>query len=370
MTAEPESPDEPRLAPAGGSGESKPPRPKAPLIEGRALPQPGSRGGGILIPLAAGVIGGLVGAGAVYLLSMGPSEDNEARQVVNQLNTKVAELTEAVNAKAASSSAASVEQVSQVRSLLNTVASSAKATDEAVQSLTQKVQSLEQKPAAEPAKEAIQAEIAAQVGPVAAQIAPLASQIAPLADRIAILERAQGERVSDARTAGLTLALANLKRAVAEGRPFAADLAALESLTSAKLPVSDLEPYKDQGVPSLHELQRDLDDASRGVIQKHYQGKGDSLVSEVISRARAVVQVKPAGGAGDSVEAILGRMESALKASDLKGALKEAASLEGPAKGELQAWLKRAEARAAADEAIRKTDSELLASLAKSPAGQ
>ncbi len=61
-------------------------------------------------------------------------------------------------------------------------------------------------------------------------------------------------------------------------------------------------------------------------------------------------------------------MESALKLGDVKGALAEADALEGPAKEELQAWLDHAQARAAADEAIRKTDQELLASLTKSPA--
>ncbi len=80
-------------------------------------------------------------------------------------------------------------------------------------------------------------------------------------------------------------------------------------------------------------------------------------MGEVISRARAAIQVKPSGGAGDTVEAIFGRMDSALKAGDLKAALTEAAVLEGPAKEELQAWLDRAQARAAADEAIQENRS-------------
>ncbi len=91
-------------------------------------------------------------------------------------------------------------------------------------------------------------------------------------------------------------------------------------------------------------------------------------MDEVLSRARGAIQVKPIGDAGDSVEALLGRMEKALKAGDLKGALTESASLEGPAKEELKSWLQHAQARAAADEAVQKTDQELLASLTKTSA--
>ena len=61
-------------------------------------------------------------------------------------------------------------------------------------------------------------------------------------------------------------------------------------------------------------------------------------------------------------------MEKALKTGDVKGALTESAALEGPAKEELHTWLEHAQARATADEAVRKTDQELLASLTKTSA--
>jgi hypothetical protein len=363
MTAD--SPDEPHPEPAGGgSGEAKdkPSRPKGPMLEGRALPIPGGGGGGLLLPVATGVIGGLVGAGLVYFLTAGPSADIDARQAVNQLSTKVAELGEAAKAAAAST------ELSEARRKIDAVAADAKAADEAARSLSQKVQALEQKSTADPAKETIHAEVASQLAPVATQLTSVASQVAPLADRLAGLEKVQGERSSDARTAALTISLANLKRAVAEGRPFAAELTAVESLTSSKLPISDLAAYKDKGVASLAELQRDFAQASRNVIQKHYHGKADSVMGEVLSRARAAIQVKPSGGAGETVEAAVGRVDSALKAGNLRAALTEAAPIEGPAKEELQSWLDRAQARAAADEALQKTESELLASLSKSSA--
>ena len=182
------------------------------------------------------------------------------------------------------------------------------------------------------------------------------------------IERTQNDRASDARTAAITIALTNLERAVTEGKPFATELTAIESLTYEKLPVSELAAYKETGVQSLAQLQREFMDTVRDVIVQHYHGKAESFLDEVLSRARGAVQVKPIGSAGDTVEAVLGRMEKALKSGDLKGALTESAALEGPAKEELKTWLKHAQARAAADEAVRKTDQELLASLTKASA--
>ncbi len=329
-------------------------RPKPPLIEQRALPEPG-RGGGFLRPLAAGVIGGLASAGIVYLALGGNSgADADTQQKIKDLQERAAVLSETVQAKvAAPVKAASPEELNEVRSRLDGLDKTVKGVDETMQSLSQKVQAVEQKPAPEPGKDVIQAEIA--------------SQIAPIAEQLAGLEHSQTERVSDSRTATLAFTLTNLKRAVAEGKPFAAELAAVENLSPAKLPVSELAPYKDSGVPTLQQLQRDFAEISGNVIQKHYHGKANSIVGEVLSRARAAIQVRPKGSAGDTVEAVLGRMDSALKAGDLKGALTGAAALEGPAKDELQTWLEHARARAAADEAIRKTDQELLASLTKTP---
>ncbi len=362
MNAEPDdNPAEPRFEPAGGREPlEKRARPRPSLIEQPSQPE-GNPIGGLLRPLAAGLVGGLIGAGIVYFaLGAGGSakEDVDARQLIKELQDRTSQLGEEVRAKIASAVApagATSEELNEVRARIDGLAKAAKAEDDSVQSLSQKVQSIEEKPAPEPvAKDAVQAEVS--------------SQVAPIAERMAALEHSHSERASDARTAALTLALTNLKRAINEGHPFAQELAAVENLSSSKLPISDLAPYKDAGVPSLAQLQRDFQETVSTVIQKHYHGKADSIMGEMLSRARAVIQVKPSGDAGDSVEAIVGRMEAALKAGDLRTALTEGAALEGPAKEELQAWFEHAQARAAVDEAIRKTDQEVLASLTKASA--
>ena len=397
MTAEPDdTPVEPSIAPASsGKASDQSPRPRPTVIEQQPEAQPAGLGA-LLRPLAAGLIGGLLGGGilALIIAGGGPKPDEQARLQIKDLQDKIrdqqdktAQLSDTVRVKlAAPVKAASPEELNEVRSRLDDLSKATKAEDESVQSLSQKVQALEQKPAPQPDKEAVQAEIASQMAPVterlagleraqsekASEVTEIASQLAPVTERLAGLERTQSEkasevterlagiertqseRASDARTATVTIALKNLKRAVTEGKPFATELRAIESLSSEKLPVSELAPYKETGVPSLSQLQHEFVDTVRNVIVQHYHGKAESFLDEMLSRARGAIQVKPIGGAGDTVEAVLGRMEKALKAGDLKGALTESAALEGPAKEELQAWLKHAQARAAADEAVRK----------------
>ena len=367
MTAEPDdTPVEPSIAPAAsGKAGDQSPRSRSTVIEQQPEAQPAGLAA-LLRPLAVGLVGGLLGGGILSLILAGggggPKPDEQARLQIKELQDKIrdqqdktAQLSDTVRVKlAAPVKAASSEELNDVRSRLNDLSKATKAEDESVRSLSQKVQALEQKPAPQPEKGAVQAEIA--------------SQMVPVTERLAGIERTQSERASDARTAAVTIALTNLKRAVSEGKPFATELTAIESLSSEKLPVSQLAPYKDTGVPSLSQLQHEFTDTVRNVIVKHYHGKAESFMDEILSRARGAIQVKPTGSAGDTVEAILGRMEKSLKAGDVKGALTESASLEGPAKEELQTWLEHAQARATADAAIRKTDQELLASLTKTSA--
>ena len=131
--------------------------------------------------------------------------------------------------------------------------------------------------------------------------------------------------LADARTASLTLALTNLKRAVSDGRPFPAELAAVETLSSTKLPVSQLAPYKDTGLTTLAMLQIEFAEASKKTIEAHYASKSSGFMGDMLSRAKSVVQIKPADSNGDSVEAIVGRMNTAIKGGDLKTALAQTA---------------------------------------------
>ena len=238
------------------------------------------------------------------------------------------------------------------------MAETSRGLDGSVQALSQRLQVLEQRPVSTgESKDTVPAGSPAQ-------LAQLAQRLSSAEHGVEALSRAQTERQADARTAALTLALTNLKRAISDGMPFPAELAAVETISAAKLPVSQLAPYKDEGIASLAALRSEFADVSRKTIEKHYSNKSDDIMGEMLSRAKSAIQVKPSGSTGSSVEAILGRMNAALKAGDLKAALVQGAALDHPPQ-EMMDWFEKAQARVAADEAIRKTDQDLLASLTK-----
>jgi hypothetical protein len=321
--------------------------------------------------ILAGLLGGAVTAGGLYLALKNVPEvsltDPHIKRQIKELQDRTTSLESAVRAgrpaPASGYPAASQgpEGLNEVRSRLDGMVNAGRDLDRAVQALSEKIQALEsQAGGGGSSKGEIRAEIAAQT-------APLGQRLASAERELEALTRTQNERQSDSRTAALTLALTNLKRAISDGRPFAGELAAAETLSAAKLPISQLAPYKDTGVSSLADLQAGFANASQKTIEKYYGAKSNGFMGEVFSRAKSAIQIRPADSTGSAVEASLGRMSTALKSADLKGALFEGAALEDPPQ-EMKDWLAKAQARAAADDAVRRTDQELLAALTKATA--
>jgi hypothetical protein len=324
---------------------------------------PQKRGGGFTGYLLAGLIGGVAAAGGGYfVLKQGIAglslADPSARQKIIALEERMAslELAHRSQPRPAAASAydagAGGDSVNELRSRLDAIVGTTRGLDQTVQALAQKVGQ-----GGGENREGVRAEIAAQT-------ASLQQRLSSAERELESLVRNQTERQADARTASLTLALTNLKRAVGDGRPFPSELAAVETLSSSKLPVSQLAAYKDTGVATMADLQSEFAEASKKTIEEHYGSKSSGFMGEVLNRAKSVVQIKPSDSTGDGIEAVLGRMGTALKSGDLKTALLQGAALEHPPQ-EMMTWFARAQARSAADEALRKTDQELLASLTK-----
>jgi hypothetical protein len=334
-----------------------------------SLPKPPRSGYGLPGAILAGLFGGIVAAGGFYLALKqyipGVSlTDPHMQRQIKELHDRTIALESAVRqarpAPAGGFPAASQgpEGMNEIRSRLDGMVNAGRDLDRAMQALAEKMQALESQTGGGGAsKNDVRGEIAAQT-------APLGQRLASAERELEALIRAQNERQSDSRTAALTLALTNLKRAISDGRPFAGELAAAETLSAAKLPISQLSPYKDAGFASLSELQAEFANASQKTIEKYHGSKSNGFMGEVLSRAKSAIQIRPADSTGSAVEAILGRMSTALKSSDLKGALFEGAALEDPPQ-EMKDWLGKAQARAAADDAVRRTDQELLAALTK-----
>jgi hypothetical protein len=362
-----ERPTQPSLRASFPGNGGQPGGPQSPRLANPSGLAKGSRVRRAIGYLFAGFLGGATVAGAGYLAQGLPGfslTDPQTKHRIKELEdrsvfleSRLRSLSGSPGQSAPQSSGTRPEALNETRSRLDTMVDTIRGLDEAVQSLAQKVQSFEQHDGGANSKEAVQSE-------VAAQIAPLTHRLVSAERDLEALARAQIERQADSRTAALTLALTNLKRAISDGRPFPAELAAIETLAGNKLPVSQLAPYKDEGVASLSDLQSEFAEASKKTIEKHYSNKSGNFMGEVLSRAKSAIRVRPADSTGDSVEATLGRMNSALKAGDIKTALTQGAALEEPPQ-EMRDWFGRAQARVAADEAVRKTDQDLLASLTK-----
>jgi hypothetical protein len=333
-----------------------------------ARDKPRQSGSGISGMILAGLLGGIVSAGGLYLaLKEIPGvslTDPRIQRQIKELQDRTVSLESAVRASRPAqaggypTASPGAEGLNELRSRLDGMVNAGRDLDRAVQALSEKIQALESHAGGGgPSKGDIRAEIAAQT-------ASLGQRLASAERELDALTRTQNDRQSDSRTAALTLALTNLKRAISDGKPFASELAAAEALSAAKLPISQLALYKDAGVSSLADLQAGFTNASQKTIEKYYGNKGNGFMGEVLSRAKSAIQIRPADSTGSAVEAILGRMNAALKAGDLKGALFEGAALDDPPQ-DMKDWLSKAQARAAADDAVRRTDQELLAALTK-----
>ncbi len=193
---------------------------------------------------------------------------------------------------------------------------------------------------------------------------PLNARLAEMEARITSLARNQDELRATTGSAALAMAVQNLRRAVAEGRPFAGELTTLTALAHEPLEVAPLEARRESGLPSLARLQRDFDASAKAAIAAS-RGPGDGTVTgDLLAKARRLVRVRPTGEvAGDSPEAILARAEHKLDAGDLAAALGEAGKLSGAAADAMTPWLAEAKAKAAADETLAKLESKLMTSL-------
>ena len=149
MTAEPDdTPVEPTIAPAAsGNTNEQQARPRGLVFEQQPEAQPQGMGA-LLRPLAAGLIGGLLAAGGLYLILAGggPKPDQQARGLIKELQDKIkdqqdkikeqqdkaAQLSETIRAKLAEEpvKAASPEELNEVRTRLDEMSKTAKAEEE------------------------------------------------------------------------------------------------------------------------------------------------------------------------------------------------------------------------------------------------
>ena len=172
-------------------------------------------------------------------------------------------------------------------------------------------------------------------------------------DRLVAIEKTLEAPRQDIKVAR-ALAAASLKAAIDRGGPFMAELEAFASVDGDSPAVAQLHTLAAAGLPSRATLFTRFPSVANAMIAAGETGSdAGGLFDHLLSSATSLVQVRPVGEvAGDSVEAIVARMETKLKNGDLSGALNERNTLPQVAKDASQDYVNDLQARIEAEKLI------------------
>jgi hypothetical protein len=203
-----------------------------------------------------------------------------------------------------------------------------------------------------------------------------AGDIAPAMAKLAAFERAlQGVlKTESARAAGaqqllLALEVSNLRRALDRGDSYAHELDAVRKVAAGSIDLAALDRDSRTGVPTLGVLTLEFRRTANAAVDAERERPDASVLDRLMSGARSIVRWRRASYDADdaSAEAVLSRMESALKEGNPGEVLAQGRRLPPKAARAAEDWLRRLEARTAADRAIADIEAALKASLAGGP---
>lgn len=201
-------------------------------------------------------------------------------------------------------------------------------------------------------------DISATVGPVAARLAALEGSVQGVI-------KSEDERRANADRIVLALELGNLKRAVDRGGSYATELDQVARLAQGRLNLSVLGQYKNEGVPTLSALTTEFRSLVNPMLDADAATPDAGVVDRLLASAKSIVRVRRVNqGADDqSAEAVVARMEAALKDGRLVDVQNEAKKLSPKAQAPAQAWLAKVAARVSVDQAIAEIEDKLKTSL-------
>lgn len=392
----------------------------------RAEPSPRRRG--VLSLFAAGLLGGVAGAGVLALAwsylpmteqveapnltpleariakleaaPVAPDNDAATDAALASLDTRLHEL-EGREPQASPEVTALAGRVSQLETNLKSMAEAAKnggsVADAAI--ISQQIGEAEKRLEAKIAKaltgaksadaaslEALQkeitgidaklkalakAELSSGDAHLAPEVAVIGKRLAKLESALPALANAAVREAEDTKSATAAIAFANLRAAVSEGRPYVAELATLAALSPGTGDIGGLLDYEDKGIPTLPELKRSFQTAKDAALETPTTEADDSMLGRLMSSAESLVKIRriDADAEGDGVDAVLARAAAQLKQGDLAAAVKEVETLQGAQETAFASWLDQARARLGANATLQRLQNTLLVSLGGSEAG-
>jgi hypothetical protein len=205
---------------------------------------------------------------------------------------------------------------------------------------------------------------------VTAALAPVTSKIAEIEQGLQGVVRSEADRRSNAERIVLSLELANLKRALDRGQAFETELADVKKTAAGRLDLAPLERHKARGVLTPVELSRDFRGASKAILDADSEPVDGTVVDRLLAGAKSIVRVRKVEHASSdkSAEAVVARMETALKDGRLGQVLDEAKALPPRAQDAARDWLAKVEARHSVDRALAAVEGQLKSALGGSKA--
>jgi hypothetical protein len=203
----------------------------------------------------------------------------------------------------------------------------------------------------------------------AADVGPLTAKLAALERELQTFLASEAVRDANASRIVLTLELANLKRAIDRGERYADELARAKKV-GGSLNFTALERYMLEGVPAPAELAKSFPKAANAMLDADAERADATLVDRLLAGARSIVRVRKAGHAADdtSAEAVVGRMEAALKDGRLAEVVANAKTLPPKAALAGEDWVRKVQARLAVEQALADVEAALKSSLGPAPA--
>ena len=201
--------------------------------------------------------------------------------------------------------------------------------------------------------------------------------VAALSGRVEQLASVIDESTAPQTVAALKSALAaeSLAAAITAGRPFAAELAILQSEEDGGPDLAAIAPYAAQGLPDAAALAAEFEALIPSLRppepERPSVPESAGLVDRLLASARNVVEVRPAGpSAGGQLMRQAGAILQALNGNNLKGAQAAWQGLPVEARQASAGWAAKLQARLAADALAGWLRTEALSRLAEAGAGE
>jgi hypothetical protein len=301
--------------------------------------------------LGAGALGAILALVFAYVIFWNDGASYATPEETAALQTQIAGAEEKM-----AGLQTQIAQAASPSDALNAANANVERLEKQLQGLTERLAAVEDRPAASgPTEQAMQQ-----------SLDPVTARLKDVEDRLAAIAKAQEEMRTDGRGSALALALYNLRRAADEGKPFGSELKSVADMSPVTLDLAALEPLGSEGVPSIEQLRTSFETAASAALEAERQPGDDSLASTLWSRVSSLVRVRRKGNvAGVGTPAILARTEFQLDRGNLANAVSEARQLQGPARGAMNGWIERLEARIAAEDALDRVETQLLTALGR-----